>query len=78
MQNQQVNMNWSRIDSGMNIVDLVTIVGPTRGLVQSSSDKNKFYSVDLRTQECNCPDFNYRHVKCKHLRAVEAKIGVYS
>lgn len=29
------------------------------------------YVVDVREPACTCPDFQYRDVKCKHIRRVE-------
>lgn len=40
-------------------------------LVPSSSGKTPRYKVDLNNQTCNCPDFETRRQKCKHLHAVE-------
>ncbi len=40
-------------------------------LVRSSKDKDKFYDVDADIKICNCPDFNFRLIKCKHIIATE-------
>lgn len=40
-------------------------------LVPSSSGKSTRYKVSLKLQTCNCPDFQLRRYKCKHLFAVE-------
>lgn len=42
--------------------------------VQSSSNKDKFYEVDLEKKSCTCADFVFRRVKCKHIIATEMMI----
>lgn len=39
--------------------------------VKSSTNKDKFYRVDLEKMSCTCADFTFRHVKCKHIIATE-------
>lgn len=40
--------------------------------IPSQSDPNKKYLVThKRLWECDCPDFKERHLKCKHIQAVE-------
>ncbi|MGN6628980.1 MAG: helicase-related protein [Candidatus Nitrosocosmicus sp.] len=39
--------------------------------VKSSTNKDKFYQVDLEKMSCTCADFTFRHVKCKHIIATE-------
>jgi transposase len=39
--------------------------------VPSSSGKSTRYKVCLKSQKCDCPDFEIRRQKCKHLFAVE-------
>jgi superfamily II DNA or RNA helicase len=39
--------------------------------VNSSTNKDKFYEVDLEKKSCTCADFIFRHVKCKHIIATE-------
>lgn len=34
-----------------------------------SASKNKFYKVSLKPQTCDCPDFEFRQQKCKHIYA---------
>lgn len=71
------NMAIPRLDTALKNQDKVTEVGPMHFLVQSRTDANKFYSIDLRTGDCSCPDATYRGVKCWHIRAAEAKAGIY-
>ena len=39
--------------------------------VPSASGKSQRYKVDLQKQKCDCPDFEIRRQKCKHIFAVE-------
>lgn len=72
-----INMSFPRLTIALENQDKVTEVGPLHYLVQSRSDPNKYYSVDLRLKECDCEDSYYRKVKCWHVRAAEAKAGIY-
>jgi superfamily II DNA or RNA helicase len=40
-------------------------------IVKSAKDKDTFYEVDIENKTCNCADFLFRHVKCKHIIATE-------
>lgn len=40
-------------------------------IVPSQTDDGTRYTVDLEQQRCTCPDNEVRHLKCKHLWAVE-------
>lgn len=40
-------------------------IGAARAIAHGTED----YSVDLVAQTCSCPQFRYRGVLCKHLRA---------
>ncbi|WP_224268895.1 SWIM zinc finger family protein [Haloprofundus salinisoli] len=33
------------------------------------------YVVDTREPACTCPDFQYRDVRCKHVRRVQFEVG---
>jgi hypothetical protein len=39
--------------------------------VPSTSGKSTRYKVDLQKQKCDCPDFEIRRSKCKHIFAAE-------
>ncbi len=39
--------------------------------IKSSTDKDKFYEVNLEKKSCTCKDFIFRKVKCKHIIAAE-------
>jgi hypothetical protein len=46
-------------------------------MVQSTSDKSKFYKVTLRGKipmECACPHFQNRGVECKHMKAARGAV----
>ena len=69
-----INMNIPRIERGMELMDQVEVIGET-GYVRSTKDKNKIYEVNYLRNDCTCPDNQYRHVTCKHLRAVNFFLG---
>lgn len=50
---------------------LVIEVDPGQYLVQSQTDEDTWYHVDiaLGVAECDCPDATHREVVCKHARA---------
>ena len=53
-------------------------VGRARGaedLYLVISESGSEYLVDARLGACECPDFEYRDVRCKHLRRVAFAIG---
>ncbi|MDQ6787784.1 MAG: transposase [Acidobacteriota bacterium] len=39
--------------------------------IPSTSGKSTRYKVDLKSQKCDCPDFEIRRQKCKHIFAAE-------
>jgi hypothetical protein len=45
------------------------------GLYEVASEKTsgKTYTVDLLQGSCTCPSYQWRGIKCKHIRAAEAK-----
>jgi len=46
--------------------------------VQSQTDPEVFYDVDLATPSCTCADFAYRGHECKHVEAVRAHVASMS
>lgn len=67
-----INMNIPRLEKGYQLTGEVMIVSDKMALVRSQSDPTKLYEVNFVNEDCNCPDNQYRHVKCKHLRGVES------
>jgi len=45
------------------------------GLYEVVSQSGKEYLVDADAGVCECPDFEYRGVRCKHLRRVDFATG---
>jgi len=41
-------------------------------MVESSSRRGIYYTVDLISKTCTCPGFKYRGC-CKHLKSIEEK-----
>ena len=39
--------------------------------IKSSKDNDKYYNVNAQAKTCTCPDFMFRHLKCKHITATE-------
>lgn len=70
-----VNMQDARIMRGMEISEHGQITENVDGSfsVPSQMDRAKLYHVSLIHNEwtCECPDFYYRHVTCKHVYAVK-------
>jgi len=44
------------------------------GLYDVQTGPDRTYTVDLTEQWCTCPDFQYRHAKCKHLRRAAIEV----
>lgn len=40
-----------------------------------SENGDHFYKVDTQTHACECPDYLWRHEKCKHVMAIEIAFG---
>ena len=66
-----INMSIPRIQKGMEMLEEVTIMNADFAIVRSQSNPKKFYEVAYNRGDCNCPDNQYRHVMCKHVRAVK-------
>jgi transposase len=65
-------MVTEREEKGLQIAALskVTKKGDN-WIVPSQTGDGTRYTVDLESQTCTCPDHEVRHVKCKHVWAVE-------
>ncbi|UPV75427.1 SWIM zinc finger family protein [Halorussus limi] len=44
------------------------------GVYEVESQTGNTYSVDLLGGRCTCPDHNFRHVRCKHIRRVAMEV----
>ncbi len=68
-------LTTSREERGMQIAKLnnqITRTSKTVYAVKSQSNNGEYRVVlDGHTWNCECPDNKYRHVKCKHIFAVE-------
>lgn len=59
-------MTEDRLRRALSEPMTLTQVGPDRYKVETGKDRE--YEVDLRTMECDCPDFSMRDVdRCKHI-----------
>jgi uncharacterized Zn finger protein len=71
-----------RAKRATNVADAdVTLLGGGTAEVQSQSDPDKTYLVDIdladvTASSCECPDHVYRGTTCKHLLAAAAELGV--
>ena len=63
----------AREQRGLKIAALSRINKGQDGYLVPSQSGNGLYTVNLDGQSptCTCPDFETRHVKCKHVWAVE-------
>lgn len=57
-----------RDEKAYALLDGVNII-PEDNIAIVTSGK-KVYKVDYHGKVCECPDHTYRHVDCKHIRAV--------
>lgn len=62
----------SRDSKAYALLDSVNII-PEDNIAIVTSGK-KVYRVDYHGKVCECPDHTYRHVDCKHIRAVIMKL----
>jgi len=65
-----------RKERGLKIVNSCQITKSVKGWLVPSQSTAKKYLVRFRHDEpeCSCPDFESRHIKCKHIFAVEMTI----
>ncbi|MCS4538861.1 MAG: DDE-type integrase/transposase/recombinase [Thaumarchaeota archaeon] len=74
------NMQDMRITKGLELSQSSEILENVDGSfwVPSQTDSEKVYKVSLLHNEwvCECPDFQFRHITCKHTYAVKFCIAV--
>lgn len=51
------------------MLDQITMVSANEAIVKSQNS-DKQYKVNISLKTCECPDFIFRNVQCKHIRAV--------
>lgn len=73
----EINQSIPRLEKAFGIAVNVVATTPTTRAVPSSKDPNKYYYVNLLEKTCTCPDFQFRGVECKHIKASYVKDGVY-
>ena len=56
----------------------VNIIGQQKAEVQSQSEQDKTYTVDIAEQSCTCPDHIFRGTTCKHMARVADLCGVFT
>ena len=68
--NQNINQSIPRLERAFTLLKRVQIKGNT-ATVGSDKDYTKTYIVNISDKTCTCADFKFRHLRCKHIRAVE-------
>lgn len=57
------------------LTEYLTVLPVAPGMFEVVSQSGKSYTVDNRTDTCECPDNEYRDIRCKHLRRVDFATG---
>lgn len=57
------------------LTEYLTVLPEAPGIYSVVSESGASYTVDGRDGACTCPDFEYRDIRCKHLRRVAFAIG---
>jgi hypothetical protein len=57
------------------LTEYLTVLPEAPDVYQVVSQSGATYTVDARGGACTCPDFEYRDVRCKHLRRVAFATG---
>lgn len=73
----EINQNIPRFEKAFGIAMSVVKTTPTTRAVPSSKDPRVIYYVNLLEKSCTCPDYTFRGVECKHIKAAYVKDGVY-
>jgi len=70
-QREQKGLEIAKLDNQIKRLDASTYV------VKSQSGNGKYHVCKSENQwRCECPDYVYRHVKCKHIFAVEFSLSI--
>jgi len=73
-----------RNEQGYNIYKAggVDRINETKFIVESQTEKNKYYEVELVASDfcCNCPDYEKRSswLDCKHIMAARHYLAAYA
>lgn len=69
------NPTLSREDKAQLLTKYVVItVENETAMVPSFSDQSLMYHVNIKEENCECPDNKYRGITCMHMLAVDYKI----
>lgn len=55
--------------------EVMTVFEEADGVFEVITESGNSYTVELEEPACTCPDFEYRDVRCKHIRHVELRAG---
>ncbi len=58
-----------RDEKAEQFLENVCIKNDIKTQVQSATDKNVFYNVNIKKDTCDCPDQTHRKLRCWHIRA---------
>jgi len=72
---QKINHAIPRLESAFKLLDGVTPLVFPKAIVVSDQ---KQYHVDFQEETCECPDYQFRNVKCKHIWACQIKLKIQS
>src|SRR6266852_2347450 len=80
MQNQTGSNSGTRMTRGMEICEKREIAENADGTfgVPSQTGNGNIYRVESVHElwTCSCPDFENRHIACKHIYAVQFKVAL--
>ncbi len=67
-----INQAIPRIEKALEIIDDIILLEYPKAVY--NDDDKKIYHVDYVEETCECPDHEYRQVKCKHIWATQLKL----
>jgi len=68
----QINQAIPRLEQAFKMLDCVVPIKYPNALVVCAEDKQ--YHVNYVDEVCECPDHQFRQVKCKHIWACQLKL----